>query len=528
MNPLARPPRRCFSISLHTFNMGAANLESLTNELFEQVVHSLNLPDIQNLRLVSRSTGLKTVQDTYRSFFREKHINLRRNDLQSFVEATSQSGLGCLVEHLSLTGIVYNPQDLQLSINTGRPRRRGGSARKVEPAHTPEQLEAIKEELATFHQRHKEDEAFRKEGAGVILLREAFSNIASSKSSPLKHLSLCIKIHYGDTVRPRSPSIWQTKQVFPAAISAFWLAMESLRSSQLKVQALDIFFNIPEQLKSSLPCNVLGNLDLNKLGSCLSTLKSLSISITDPLVHETSYAVREDDALVFDIEQPTPDITTSRDRIANERFYSALASMVERCPSIEELSIVGYKRKYSDGELTRLQETMQNRHFHHLAHGSTLPQLCKLFLADLKVRDVDLLTFLRSHVSSLRELDLMSIALSEGTFRSVVDYATGRDTRFVKIRFQDIREGNGRIGFRCDWDREQLDWPDHDIVHRWGTERKADIDYSVWGPAMLDMATIWEWTLEEPVWEEEEDDIGSVLPPNYDTRYFIRTASSVD
>ncbi|KAF2168043.1 hypothetical protein M409DRAFT_21489 [Zasmidium cellare ATCC 36951] len=99
--------------------MGAASLESLTNELFEHVVQHLDLNDIRNLRLASRSTAFKAAQDTYRTFFQMKHVELRRENLEKFVRITAQGGMGCLVEHLTLMAIVYHQDPLRKFIRSG-------------------------------------------------------------------------------------------------------------------------------------------------------------------------------------------------------------------------------------------------------------------------------------------------------------------------------------------------------------------------------------------------------------------------
>jgi hypothetical protein len=292
--------------------------------------------------------------------------------------------------------------------------------------------------------------------------------------------------------------------------------MESLRSSQLKVETLDIFFNIPERLKCSLPCDNLSNslitTTTGRLGPYFSTLKILSVSITDPMVDETKYDARdlsegtEDE---FTVGQCTPEaILSSRDRIANEKNYSALSSILELCPGLEELSIVAHPLDVSNDaeELASLQETMRDRYMHHLARALPVFQLRKLSLAGLCIDDTDLLTLLRSHISSLLEIDLADITLPEDSFQSVVAYITGGETRFVAIRFDIIREGKCWVNFRCpnDLEGEGLNLLDRGEVRRWGIERKGDVDYLSNERRLLGWSEWWEWTLEKQAREEEE------------------------
>ncbi|KAF2168044.1 hypothetical protein M409DRAFT_21490 [Zasmidium cellare ATCC 36951] len=279
--------------------------------------------------------------------------------------------------------------------------------------------------------------------------------------------------------------------------------MDGLRDSQLSLQALDIFHAWHEQVKASLACNNFGNLDLapSRLGTCLSTLKVLSVSMTDPVIEEPKYNV-----LVPENERQWPGPTISRAQIVDGGSYTALPKMLELCRGLEELKVVAFALDSSDEELQELQKTMRRKHMHHLACATPLHNLRKLDLSCMPVQDTDILTFFANHNVSLRELELTEIRL-EGCFPSVVSYITGDSMALEGIRLENIHESHQYVLFQCDWEHEGVVPGDRDVVRRWGLERKADISYFRWELALHPYPLVWYWTLEEPPPEDEDQEI---------------------
>jgi hypothetical protein len=59
-----------------TANMSATRLDSLTNELFENMVERLDLQDLRNLRMVSKAVAFKATQHHFASYFETLDPNL--------------------------------------------------------------------------------------------------------------------------------------------------------------------------------------------------------------------------------------------------------------------------------------------------------------------------------------------------------------------------------------------------------------------------------------------------------------------
>lgn len=490
--------------------MAVASLESLPNEIFEHIVQHLTFHDICTIRLTSQSLSSKAVQDTYRSFFLKKQVDLREESLESFVQATtSRNRVGCFVENLSLIGLAYNSESLQRTIENGRPLRKAGSSRFPAPVYTPEELENLTNDLALLKRRRNEDEDLRKEGTDATLLRKAFSNIAASKgSTPLKRLSLRIEIDRGE--RERKPgyktSLWRPKQVFDLAAKTFRIVMESLASSKLKVEELDIFFGGSESLQCGLPCDEMARVDFSALKPPLAALKGFWISIADPMIDELEYEHTECEGEEETVVQRPPEqaMLSSLDILSNEKNYTALSSLLQQCPNIESLNIIAYHLDCSPKAIERLitlQKTQRTQHMHHLARTPPLPHLQNLSLADLTLHGTDLLLFLKLHISSLRRVSLNGIEiLPEGSFSSIARYLTtsSETNNLETIRFLDNRQGgelDGWVYFRCDSESEMMDLGDRDIVRKRGVEGRGDTDWFSLGEESLDWAQGWEWSV---------------------------------
>jgi hypothetical protein len=73
-----------------TANMSATRLDSLTNELFENMLERLDLQDVRNLRVVSKEVAYKATQNHFASYFSCQRVDLTRSGLQAFAQVTCQ------------------------------------------------------------------------------------------------------------------------------------------------------------------------------------------------------------------------------------------------------------------------------------------------------------------------------------------------------------------------------------------------------------------------------------------------------
>lgn len=86
--------------------MATSRFESLPVEVFEAINSLLDLRDLCNIRLVSRSMTLKVTQSYFGSLLRSRSVKMTRPALESMAELTANGRIGCFVENLTLTGVL--------------------------------------------------------------------------------------------------------------------------------------------------------------------------------------------------------------------------------------------------------------------------------------------------------------------------------------------------------------------------------------------------------------------------------------
>ncbi|RDW89513.1 hypothetical protein BP6252_01545 [Coleophoma cylindrospora] len=212
-------------------------LERLPLDILEWAVALLPLPDICSLRLVSRSLAARSSQRAFRGYFITKAVRWTSvEQMQELVNFTQSGELGCLLQRLTIIGVVPT---------TGR------------------------------------------SDASIALLTEALVNLRlNSTNGCVQSLSLLVRGQDGTddmllTIKAtgRSP-VWRRdwRQVWQAAAQTFEVVCSALAESGLAIQQLDIFSGIH---RCSLACDqfapILDGMDLSKP---LQNLISMSLSLS--------------------------------------------------------------------------------------------------------------------------------------------------------------------------------------------------------------------------------------------------------
>lgn len=101
--------------------MAGNKLDTLAQELYEDVIQNLGLEDICSLRLVNFTMANKTDSRVFKKFLRQKHITDSRSDLEEFIRMTSAGRRsGCLVQELTYVTTVYYMRNLEMSMVEGQ------------------------------------------------------------------------------------------------------------------------------------------------------------------------------------------------------------------------------------------------------------------------------------------------------------------------------------------------------------------------------------------------------------------------
>ncbi|KAF2170819.1 hypothetical protein M409DRAFT_18792 [Zasmidium cellare ATCC 36951] len=490
--------------------MNSLSLESLTNELFEYVVSYLQLNDIKNLRLASRSTAYKGTQDTFRSFFRAKHVDLIKSDLSSFVRLTSHNGLGCRVEDLTLVGVVYNPFALQNIVKNGY-----RYARKKELAEnhqlqgrrlscTEVEISKARGDLETMNRRQAEDEDLQRQASDVLLLRDAFTNLAMQKRSGLRKLSLEVMVYRDDMATKLPPSdvkCW--KWIIEAASRVFQITFSCLRDTQVPIHLLDIFHKKPVSLACSMPCETLSPFDFNvpTFAPVFSGLKTMLISVSDPIVCGDEYQAQgcgdPEQHLDFALVNQKRDLVPLRARIQDETSYSNFTKMLQLCQELLELDLSGYVLLSTVHDLEDRKETMRAQYMHYMSRMPPLPHLRKLRLAGLPVNDHELVNFLKNHSTRLRDVELNNVSIERGSFKPVFYCLTGKHMSLEVIHLEDLTERDRLLQYEGEFEQKFTrisgDYARRNVMRRWGEDTKKEIEYYLYEGRSIDTGRVRVW-----------------------------------
>ncbi|KAL4985101.1 hypothetical protein BDW68DRAFT_189909 [Aspergillus falconensis] len=330
----------------------------------------------------------------FKSYFQCKHVDLTEHALRDFVEETKPGRTGRLLQDLVLIGVVNNTE------NEGTENTPIG----------PEEQAKAQLDLSVLMQRQILSERMRESGTDVRLLTEAFGNlIADGRSPGLQPLSLQVTSGTGGS--------WTL--IWRAAGDTFHTALGALAASRMPVERLDIY-NC--QQRCSLACTELSAIDFEckGLATSLATLRTISISYSDRIIN-----VRKEDIEDDDIEVEACD----------EANFLGVARLLKLCSGLENLELHHYAIPldgypyfdlHGDMFLQRIVATVQ------------LPQLQRCTLRGLRVREVDLLEFLKKTTPAIKDFQMDMVRLASGTFSSIFDYCTSDHAGLERLYFNDL------------------------------------------------------------------------------------------
>ena len=420
----------------------APALDSLPNELFEQVVQDLDLLDICSLRCGSRQLASKSTQTHFKSFFRKKHVYLDENSLTDFVQATQISKLCCRVEHLVLVGIVDAASFLEIDMSAELGEEVDESRHDEAPQDIPE---AIGERRLPVGGSQKSKRA-------LGLLSKALRNLSLSdntKHRRLPQLSLETHVHNRDAYRyERGPFYSSNLQMSTVehddmAARNFRFVMESMAISGLIVKKLEICYSI-KTLGSSDPKDIrqFGIYSIELIGvqaryprrrACFASITSLSISACPPRPPRScpgdQYDVRESPL--------SQEVATTFD-IQTRNHTPGLAQLVEEAESPD--------LQYCGGCRGPIDTTRDNEHTQCLVKPAVaskiFPRLRHCRLHGLRCHPDDLLHFLQR--IEPRRIALQSIYLEIGSWQHILEYITGPQTGIKSVQLSYLtEEANG-------------------------------------------------------------------------------------
>lgn len=382
------------------------SLERWPPEVFEQVLKHLMLDELRNFRLVSKTIAALVAQETFKQYYRTKHVDVSPRSLRDFVYMTQSGRQGRQIENLILTGLAVDVAHLQKIVKEkARWVTEGNGPLFCSMQHklSDDELARAKGNLEALQQRNVELEQFVGSGADVELLAQAFRNIAAfGHRGKLRSLQLqvgVLKESVDTTVLPvetRGVSVkWQASQ------GTFRTAMVALAQSRLPLEKLDA---VTEQFHCSLSWRVLDcirDLPHSGLSESLKGLRTLSLSLS---ADNWTAQQRQEDENAASVDARS----SSRQR--------ALVDLLAFCPLLQHLHIHWFMLRsagYEDDSAQRL--------LHRIAETGLPQSLRSLILRGIRCEAVTLLRALKG--ARVKDLRLENVHVDES--KAAVDGGVG-------------------------------------------------------------------------------------------------------
>lgn len=353
--------------------------DELPFEVVEAVTAFLELGDICNLRLVSRTIAAKSGRGTLKKYFANKTINwTSTTQLQSFVELTRPQCMGCFLKSLTIND------------------------------RAPTGSRTFSEEIA--------------------LLTEALTNLRhNSVYGGLQAVILTVHgqsiVHNGSMVFPESFPNWRS--VWQTAFRTFEITSQALADSGVSVQKLDIFGSIN---RCSLACNIIApTLERVNLSKTLMNLKHLSLSLSHHMVEE-----------VEEVEDSN-DETAEVGLAAGKGYVDDIKRWLERCPQLERLELHWYKLRSHELSEAQIEE---QRFFSQIAQlDNHFSKLRNCRLDGIHTDGDSLLAFFRQTIQ-LASLTMDHVHLKWGIFAPVFDHLTNHLPHLTHLYLDSLSESS--------------------------------------------------------------------------------------
>ena len=221
-----------FHAHLHPNHKMAPRLDDLPQEIIDAILTDLSVQDSCNLRLVSRPLQWQAIQRSFRDSFRQKRLEITQQNLENFVAVTRPGRLGCLIEDLTLYGLLISYEGLVKTVTKNCRTRKylsGFIELSCEDLLTPAESFKAKSDLEHLTNLHRSNDEMVNSEKAVALLSHAFKNISTNASlKQLSRLSLEINCIIDDPSQRYTPRMYSKMirhtPIWPTAAQTFRIA----------------------------------------------------------------------------------------------------------------------------------------------------------------------------------------------------------------------------------------------------------------------------------------------------------------
>ncbi|KAF1821592.1 uncharacterized protein K489DRAFT_251552 [Dissoconium aciculare CBS 342.82] len=483
---LNRPYTSASFRPLPTFKqMAEPSLEKVPNELFDWILQSIAIDDICNLRLASRTLNARATQETFFSHFRSIRLHVKKHTLESFA-AMTQGPLGQIIEGITIVGFVYDYEGLENILESGErweePEGDGTGTPRIRE-YTDDELDRIEEDLATLQRQQAECQDMYDNGYSIALLRQAFTNIARHAQHKFRGLTLEVAVHHESTtdyVIPRDADHTAIRLFLEMASNVFSLVSSAISDTQLSLDQLVVFGNVPASMICGVPCETLSKYQWTApaYAQFTTNLKSLTLKFSDRVLDRRNM---DDEAMKI--------------VLAEDANSSGLRDLLASLINLEELHVsryalfAGERLSYDESEdhdpLHGSHRAVQRRQVHAILQAR-MARLRTLKLGGMNLDVSDLEAFLRAHRDSLRTISFDNIGLRDGPVIPLLELLASEIPGLLDISMQDMDDDDDNE-MRFEGEPEQSCTrisgakQGRNAIHRWGEDAKKVITFYRWG-----------------------------------------------
>lgn len=434
-----------------------ASLQTLPVELVESIVCLCDVKDIGSLRHASRTLRSKASTGHYQKFFMMKRVDLELKDLVELEGATRHGGLPSCIQHLTITGIVYNTSMLEEMVRRTstakfeRIRRvypnKKGSSRYGEYGDSYDFAKA-NQRLSDLRMRQQAQFRDVMSAFMVGTLVAVFRNLRQhGRNGGLRSLKLDMAVYRDLTERAQTetgPEGGDWEQIWAMATTTLSVTLASLVKSGITVESLDFFSTIN---RCSVAANdltaCLQNQEASGLTKAFSNLRSLSLSLSHRIIDGTVYDImsQERDELQqhtypSNIQPLPPHVITSMAYDKNN--FTGVATLLSHAPQLEVLSL----HWHTLGQSCTRQLDLDMRDealLQHIVYAGGAPRLRNLSLRGPKLTSAAILELLR-HCPQLQSLEMVYVQLKHGTFATIFASLSTHAPKLTHIHLDELRD----------------------------------------------------------------------------------------
>jgi hypothetical protein len=477
-------------------SMAVTTWEDLANNVFEEIVHHLDLTSILQLCLVNRTIVHKGTQLTFRSFLRTRYVTITRSSVERFVRSTTAANsFRHLVQNVVIRAIGSYYFELEECIQEGTQYDSQHEYGTVRPKASAEQRKELQTTLDALKTLEAEDLDFGKQDNPAALLKQGFMNIAGPSGRQMQRLTFEVVVRHDDPTTAchiyNVPLPIFDRGYLIAAARTFRCTMKALSNCNLQFTEIDIFQGLPASLWCGLSYENFAMLNERQLLSHpLSSPVSLSMTLLARLAHGSDYPRHVD-----------TNHETSAFPATGTFHRAGIPVLLASCRNLKALKVSFSCGNSQPPDL--YEHEIQLVKIAHKLLGLSLPLLREVYIGGIQLSCVDISTFLLRHSAALRSLELCYVRVIYKPLSSLLSLLVGESFRLGDMRLSDVSdETNQRILFDPAGDLDFIRvsgalWG-RNMIRAWGDGIRQTISYcytTAKHPESDDLAS----------WEEERE-----------------------